>query len=111
MADSEALAIVRTALAMRASHPNAPALDVLDLATKGRHESYPDFEDGAAPGGDWTDPASEFGTLLIEAFDTKYTVQEWKAACVGGMDAEQSEAWERVTEAFASRYKLWNHPG
>ena len=109
MADSEALAIIRTALAMRASHPNAAALDVLDLAMKGRQESDPDFEDGAAPGGDLTDLASEFGSLLIETFDTKYTVKERKAACVGGMDAEQSEAWERVTEAFATRYKLWNH--
>jgi len=61
------------AITVRASHPAAPALDVLDLVLRGRQ---------LAPlnsAAEWLAPATPFGQIIAEAFDHAMTPAEWAA--------------------------------
>lgn len=59
---SRTRAIVDEALALRASHPHAPAVDILDLAIKGRDAWLEDFFEHMVP-------PSPFALLVAEAVD------------------------------------------
>lgn len=61
------------AAALRRSHPQAPAADILELVFKGRSLDAGGFADLAA------DPASSFGQLIAEAFDRGMTPQDWRS--------------------------------
>jgi hypothetical protein len=75
------------ALALRKSHPNAPAADVLDLVMRGHADLWPeDLFDHLAP------PAP-FGLLVAEAVTDCMTAAEWCAFT--GPNAN-----ERVREAM-----------
>lgn len=69
MADPTAQQIITAALGTHATHPRAPALDVLGLAMKGQEGCNLCFD--AKPGDDfdnWLDPPSPFADLLRLAF-------------------------------------------
>ncbi len=68
MTNYPTLSLVQSARILRAARPNAPALEILDDAMAGRHDTSPDFVDPDAPEGDWSSPASPFGELLYAAF-------------------------------------------
>ena len=113
MADKLATDIVRDALALRASHPDAPALEVLDIAMEAWRDSDPVFdrsnEDAqmfdrrgmtfdqivaANEAENLVSPSGAFGKLLTAAF--------WRGAVA-------SENWDQdVLLPFAQRYGLWN---
>lgn len=59
------------AVALRRSHPQAPALDVLDLVMQHRTGSLASF------GAD-IEPAKPFGLLIAEAFDTGMAPDDWR---------------------------------
>lgn len=73
MSDAVAAAIVAEALALRASHPHAPPLDVLDLVMRGRRDRLIDFDDHMVP------PAP-FALLVAEAMGDVMSAAEWLAA-------------------------------
>lgn len=97
MADPTARAIVDSVLALRQSHPHAPALDVLDLAMKPHRGTSPEFDAGRS---DLTDPGAPFGDVLRQAFDPAYDVAALEAA---GLDPD--EIWQTaVLRPFYRRY-------
>ncbi|MBE0548410.1 MAG: hypothetical protein IH627_12335 [Rubrivivax sp.] len=57
------------ALKLRASHPAAPSLDILDLVLQSRRARPIRF--GAVS------PVSPFGLLVVEAFDRGMPVSDW----------------------------------
>ena len=61
------------------SHVPAPAIDVLDLAMKGRIRQAVDFTDPTAENGSLAAPGAPFGQLLAAAFDEAMTPNEWAA--------------------------------
>jgi hypothetical protein len=94
-------AIAAAALALRASHPHAPTLDVLDLAMEGHH-GVVDFGADAMP------PAA-FGLLVAKALDGGMCPEFW--ACLmapGGHAAVQAtlrDIWrDEVWPLFLARY-------
>lgn len=96
--------IVATALALRASHPQAPALDVLDLALQGRGGQALDF------GSDGLPPAP-FALLVAEAFDHGMDPALWAAWTAPGANPAVSTAlrgvWaNEVWPRFAARYGI-----
>lgn len=112
MADTLTRTIVDEALALRSSHPGAPALDILDLVFKGRHQSHPDFEADGAQFDDWLDPPSPFARLLRDAFaadlpdDPFFVAHYWSAVLDDGTPL--SDVFhERVIRPFTERYQLW----
>lgn len=97
-------AIVSAALALRRSHPAAPALDVLALVLQGRQAVPADF------GADGLPPAP-FALLVAEAFDTAMTPDEWREWCQPGMNpkllAGLLSVWTvHVWPRFAHRFGL-----
>jgi len=62
--------VARAAVALRRSHPHAPALDVLDIVMKRRSGRLADF-------GDTIEPATPFGDLIAEAFDKGMAPEDW----------------------------------
>jgi hypothetical protein len=66
MANSTARAIVQSAIALRQSHPHAPALDLLDLVMQPYRGASPAFDDGRR---DLTEPGTPFGQILQAGFD------------------------------------------
>jgi len=86
-----ALAIVNEALALRVSHPHAPAADVLDLVMRGRKVWLEDFFDHMVP------PAP-FALLVAEAVDDCMTAADWRG--LTGLNAEQ-----RVRDALVQMYR------
>ena len=104
MTDVHAAAITREALALRASHPWAPALDLLDLVMRARHGATLDFgSDGIPP--------VRFALIIAEAFDRGMTPLEWAAFTGPTADPAfrtsvlqiwHSEVWPR----FVDRYRL-----
>lgn len=96
MADSEAMAIVRATAALRMSHSNVGAVEILDLAMTGRHDSDPCFDDPSVPGGDWTDPQSQFGAVLGEAFGFVMTQEQLRDWGAHGPDETSAEKWQGV---------------
>mgnify|MGYP001275112431 CR=1 FL=1 len=114
MADQIAQKIISVALATRRSHPDAPALDVLDLAMQGHHGADLNMEADGQPFADWLDPPSDFARLLRDAFAPGLPadpffgsgVDVWSAQLPGGQIL--AEAWrELVLEPFSARYGLW----
>lgn len=108
--------VVSEALALVKSHPDVPALDLLDLVMHGRHGEDIDFD---APGevfGDWTDPPSPFGELLRRAFAADeigpgasgfWLSDDPDPAVATAQDALVDHWQEVVIERFAQRYRLW----
>lgn len=102
MADHEALAVVRTALELRRTHPSVPAIDVLDLAMQGRTNQPLDFSDPTTPGGDHTDPLAPFGQLLGQVFAPHLDADYCQAQAI-----DFDEAWHLgVLEIFWERYGI-----
>ncbi|MBE0546161.1 MAG: hypothetical protein IH627_00580 [Rubrivivax sp.] len=66
--DPVAAAVIDDALKLRASHPAAPSLDILDLVLQGRRARPISF--GAVS------PVSPFGLLVVEAFDRGMPVSD-----------------------------------
>lgn len=74
MPDPLATAIVNEAVALQKAHPDLPALQVLDLAMRGRRGTAPDFGASSSTGDDnLLDPQGPFGALLAAAFDEQIT--------------------------------------
>ena len=67
--DPVALAVVDDALKLRASHPAASTLDILDLVLRGRRSRPIDFGE--------VSPVSPFGLLVVETFDRGMPVSDW----------------------------------
>jgi hypothetical protein len=87
--------ITQAAVALRASHPMAPALDVLDLVMQRPADAEPGIPGVSREELAATRPDSPFGKLLREAFAPAFT------------DAELASRWQSaVLEAFARRYGL-----
>jgi hypothetical protein len=97
-----ALAIINEALALRASHPHAPAADVLDLAMQGHQFWLEDFFDHMVP-------PSPFALLVAEAVGDFMSTAEWKAltgasAAEKVRDAMHREYVNTVLPKFVKRY-------
>src|SRR5262245_15720230 len=98
-----ALAIVNEALALRKSHPHAPAADVLDLLMRGREYWLEDFLDHM-------EPPAPFALLVAEAVGDCMTA-EWTALTGPHLD-ERARAGmrqvynESVWPKFFKRYGL-----
>ena len=109
--DSRAQAIVEFALALRAAHPDADAVDVLDRAMQPFQLSDPDFEDVRASKGNHTDPRAPFGRLLRDAFAPELTddfLADRGTTLVGLGEEAFWSFWEsEVIRPFAERYALW----
>ena len=89
MTCSTAQAIVDAAMQLRRTHPNVPALDVLDLVMQAHLCTSPDFDTGHS---DHTDAGMPFGQLLQEAF---------------GRSDDPPGDDQAVLDRFAERYVLW----
>jgi len=90
MTDANVLAIINEALALRASHPLAPAADVLDLVMKDRSPWLEDFFEHMVP-------PSPFALLVAEAVGDLSPASEWRA--LTGPNAD-----EPVREAMRQSY-------
>lgn len=96
--------VTRAAVALHRSHPQAPALDVLDLTMRQRAGSLRDLGDAIRAG-------SDFGAILAEAFDRGMSPDEWRV--VNHPDADPAlvaallPVWrDAVVPKFAARYSL-----
>lgn len=89
MARTGAHSIVDAALALRNSHPAAPALDVLDLVMRGHSGTSPSFDTGTS---DHTDAGMPFADLLRAAF---------------GQPGDAPDDEQVLIDRFAARYLLW----
>ena len=89
--DHTAAKLVNEALALRRSHPHAPACDVLDVVMKGRTPWLEDFLEHMVP------PAP-FPLLVAEAVDDCMSSAEWRGLC--GPDADP-----RVRDALVQLYR------
>ena len=97
-------ALAAAALALRRSHPQAPALDVLDVVLQGAHITLADLGDDAHPG-------APFGQILAEAFDPGMPAADWAAWTAPTADpvlrSTLLDLWElEVLPRFAARYGL-----
>lgn len=97
--------VARAAVALRKSHPHAPALEVLDVVMRQRAGHLADF------GADQLDPGSPFGQIVAEAFDTAMTPADW--AVVKNPQADPvlvgalRSVWaQEVLHRFAKHYHL-----
>lgn len=70
--------IAAAAVALRRSHPRAPAMDVLDLVMQGHEGTVIDFSDPTQPRGTWSSPTSDFGAILAAAFDKGMAPEDWR---------------------------------
>jgi hypothetical protein len=100
--DPVSTALMQRALALRRTHPQAPALDVLDQCLRGSACSLDDF-------GPALDPRQPFGLLIAEALDGGMSVQDWKGLLRQDGDPAVIQAlmqvWrEDVLPRFAARY-------
>jgi hypothetical protein len=107
MPDPTVAAIVNAALALRASHPHAPAVGVLDLAIKGRGVWLEDFLEHVLP-------PSPFALLVAEAMGDCMMAAEWKAFTGPDANARVRDAMTReyatsVLPKFVKRYGF-SHP-
>lgn len=94
--------IAAEAIALRRSHPQAPALDVLDLVMTGHHHQRIDF-DGLAP------PAP-FALVIAEVFDRGTDVDDWARWSAPGADPAlrstllgvwTTEVWPKFLERYS----------
>jgi hypothetical protein len=104
MLDPTAPEIVSEALALRASHPHAPAADVLDLVMKGRMPWLEDFFEFMVP------PAP-FALPVAEAVGDVSPAAEWRALTSPAADERVRDAMQRmyvetVRARFVRRYGL-----
>lgn len=83
---------VAESLAIRSSHPKAPAREVLDLVMQG-HTTAAD-----AALASWLEPSQPFAALVCEAFDTVMVIDEWRI-----MTAPQQEHREALLEVWRSQ--------
>ena len=102
MRNTLACTIVETALATQKARPELSALQVLDVAMRGRHCTTPDF--GAVA----LDPFGPFGVLLAAAFEVQAApalalASTWVGGNLGDGEALQGK---RVRDAFTARYRL-----
>lgn len=113
MADQIAEKIIAVALATRRSHPDVPAIDVLDLAMDGHHGNDLDMEADGQPFADWLDPPSEFARILQAAFAPEQPLEAFFSGadvwCDRLPDGQlMADVWhEQVLGRFATRYNLW----
>lgn len=97
--------VARAAVALRKSHPHAPALEVLDVVMRQRAGCLADF------GADQLDPGSPFGQIVAEAFDRAMTPAEWAVVTDSHADpvlvGALRSVWAReVLPRFAANYGL-----
>jgi hypothetical protein len=103
MPDPIASAFVNECLALRQSHPHAPALDALDLVMQGRQHRHYDLGQTAIP-------PSPFALVVAAAFDCM-SVNEWIAFTGPNADpngrAHLQVLWFlEVWPKFLKRYSL-----
>ncbi|CAN5658920.1 hypothetical protein BH11PSE8_BH11PSE8_24250 [soil metagenome] len=105
--DTRTDTLVATALALRLSHPDAPALAVLDLVMQGQPVVRFDAFDGLSPEGDPTDTRSAFGRLLGAAFAPGLAeAADRRLSDAGAVEAARREWVASVLAPFALRYGL-----
>ena len=93
--DKLARKIVHDVVAYARRYPARSALEVVDMAMAGRHDSAPDFHDDNAPHGTELHPMTEFGEILCEAF------------ALGLPPQTDGDQWQReVVTPFLRRYRL-----
>lgn len=104
MTNALAIDIASRALALRQSHPWAPALDLLDLVMRGHEGTQLEF----GPAGM---PPERFALIVAEAFDAFMTPLEWASFThaqadplfrAGVLQIWVNEIWPR----FVARYSL-----
>jgi hypothetical protein len=109
MPSHTALAVVQATVNLARTHPQAPALDALDLVIKDRIDQILDFADAAAVNGSLAPPGVPFGQLLAAVFDEAMTPNKW--AAFTGPTAEPSlrdVAWKSAhTRHAALRCAVW----
>lgn len=109
MSDPLVATIINEALALRRSHPHAPAADVLDLVMEGRQPWLEDFFDHMMP----PDP---FALLVAEAVGDFSPPAEWRALTGPNADEKvrafmQQEYANSVLPKFVRHYGFswpWN---
>lgn len=94
---------IDAALALSRSHPQAPALDVVDMALQGRAGRLADF--GAIS------PTTALGQLIAAAFDLGIAPEDWHLIdspnSPPAVVAVLQGIWrDQVLAAFAARYRL-----
>lgn len=94
-------AFVDAALALRRSHPEAPAREVLDLVMQGHSTT-------AIPAtADWLDPSHPFAELVCAAFDTVMVLEEWRIMTQPQQEHRVAmlQVWrDHVVSRFLARY-------
>jgi hypothetical protein len=105
--DSEAQRLAAEALALRQSHPQAPALDVLLLVFNGRQGLR--FPMPGSVDSPLTGPRSAFGQVIAAAFDQGMTPEDWLAMTGPRADpklvAALLQIWcTYVLPSFAARF-------
>lgn len=96
--------VARAAVALRESHPQVAALEVLDVVLRHGTGRLADF-------GDVLQPATPFGAIVAEAFDTGMAAQDWSLAVhpnsPPALVAALLQVWaSEVLPKFAGRYGL-----
>jgi hypothetical protein len=109
--------VVRRALDLLMELPEAPALQILDLAMRdvSGHISFENLDLRTRQlWGDHLDPPSPFAELVRRAFAPRLDPYGWMLMADDGpqdSDAEQHalvlDAWQDALERFGSRYQLW----
>jgi hypothetical protein len=89
MPSNTAHQVVAEALALRQSHPHAPATDVLALVLKGRDVAAIDF-------GELAIPPEPLGMLIAEACDSVMDLAMWRGVTGPDAPAEAREAVVRI---------------
>jgi hypothetical protein len=94
---------IDAALALSRSHPQAPALGVLDVALRGRV--------GRLADSGTISPTSAFGQLISAAFDRGIAPEDWRLidspSSSPALVAALHDIWrDEVLAAFAARYSL-----
>jgi hypothetical protein len=107
MPDPTAAVLVDEALALRNSHPHAPAVEVLDLVIKGRGVWLEDLFPHMVP-------PSPFALLVAEAMEDCMTAGEWQAFTGPNADERLRDEMRRqyeeaVLPKFVIRYG-WSPP-
>ncbi|HZE92517.1 MAG TPA: hypothetical protein VE029_12530 [Rhizobacter sp.] len=109
--DDVAQKIVETAIETRRSHPDMPALEVLDVAMRGEHHTDPDFGAADEAFSDWLFPPSSFAELLRDAFAPSLSNDDMaKLSDLQAAPPALNRQWqEKVLPAFEKRYGIWQN--
>ena len=109
--------IVRRALDLLIELPEAPAMQILDLAMRdvSGHISFENLDPRTRMmWGDHLDPPSPFAELVRRAFAPRLDPYAWILMAdhaVQDSDADQQakvlDAWQDALERFGARYHLW----